>query len=104
MGVNRIVDGPGPGAGGFAILKPLPAEMWGTQTIKLSLRRIQVPSEDSVAALLEKEQAKLPAKLVITTKHMNRRRHIFDAGHRLSGYNMEVSFCVACQCRVCMHC
>jgi hypothetical protein len=91
VGVNRANADPGPAAGGFAVLKPLPEAMWGmSTTLKLSLRRLSVPSQAELEAVLEKEEAKLPAKLVMATKAMERKVIEIDAGRKLQECMLEV--------------
>jgi hypothetical protein len=91
IGVHRIMTEPGPAASGFAILTPLPVEMWGPSTVvKLSLRRICEPSDTELATALEREHAKMPACLAVVQKGMDRSVMHIDAGHRLQEMSFEV--------------
>lgn len=91
VGANRILTGPGPAAGGFAVLEPLPEAMWGTSaTFKLSLRRLSVLAATELEAVLEKESAKLPAKLVMMTKALGSGVLEIDAGRKLPECSLEV--------------
>lgn len=91
VGVNRLMTSEGPAAGGFAILTPLPVAMWGTRAaFKLSLRKLSIPSEAELEAAVGKEESKLPAKLSMVTKGMDRKVIDIDAGRRLAECTLEV--------------
>lgn len=82
---------PGPAAGGFALLTPLPEATWGAAaTLKLPLRRLGVPSEGELAAAMERELAKLPARLEVVTKALGAAVVQIDAGRKLPEMTLEV--------------
>ena len=96
VGVNRVVDKPGPGSCGFAILSPLPESMWGSNNCqKLSLRRVCVPeSEEEITEAMEKELSKMPCALHVTSPlrlRDLRGKLVCDAGRSLAEMSLEVS-------------
>eukprot|EP00892_Ulva_mutabilis_P012666 jgi/Ulvmu1/9772/UM056_0012.1 len=90
VGVNRILSGRGTAAGGFAVLKPLPEVMWGSESVfKLPLRKVALPeSEENEETALLKEQSKLPHRLEMATKHMPKRLFL-DSGRKLQECSLE---------------
>ena len=91
VGVNRAMSGPGSAAGGFAILTPLPEATWGAAaTVKLPLRRLSVPSDAELAAALDRELAKLPARLSVVSKAASLAVVQIDAGRKLPEMTIEV--------------
>lgn len=90
VGVNRILLGRGPAAGGFAVLNPLPEVMWGPDTVfKLPLRKVALPTPEDEKAALQKEESKLPQRLEMATKHLPKRL-LLDSGRKMQECTLEV--------------
>lgn len=91
VGVSRILNGRGAAAGGFAVLRPLPEVMWGSESVfKLPLRKVAGPaSGEEQESLLRREEAKLPQRLEMATKHMPKRLCL-DSGRRMQECVLEV--------------
>jgi hypothetical protein len=86
----QVMTAAGPAAGGFAICAPLPATMWGPDlAVRISLRRVSVPTEAEEAAAMAKEAAKLPAKIQMLTKSLQQASFNIDAGRKFPSSTLE---------------
>lgn len=90
VGLSSVHHSNTQGAGGFAVLAPLPEVMWSPDTLfKLSLRRISLPSAEVLTAALKKELSKFPSSLEVLRKPFGKQVRL-DAGRKLTEHTLEV--------------